>query len=195
MPSSFTEKIKEGISFEDFTLRCARNFGALVTMRDESLNAPLPDEIKPDTRYYDKELRRLRAEFKNLQQMNPAQAARLYRRKHENSIKEEESRKIEQLTLKNQYLEMLIKVISWNAPTPEHEGLKKFMVKQIRDSIEGDCTIREIEPYPKKTPKQLYAEKMASVESDIHFYVKKRREEVERSKEHTKWIKDLKQSL
>lgn len=37
MPTGYTSPLYEGkeISFEQFALRCARNFGALVMMRDE----------------------------------------------------------------------------------------------------------------------------------------------------------------
>ena len=47
MPTGFTCDIKDGITFERFALNCARAFGALINMRDDSLDAEIPDEIKP----------------------------------------------------------------------------------------------------------------------------------------------------
>jgi hypothetical protein len=35
MPTGYTDKIKDGISFEEFVLSCARQFGACISMRDD----------------------------------------------------------------------------------------------------------------------------------------------------------------
>ena len=36
---------------KDFLKRCLRQFGVLISMRDEPLNAPIPKEIKVDSYY------------------------------------------------------------------------------------------------------------------------------------------------
>ncbi len=50
MPTGYTQAIVDNpnLSFKSFVLQCSRAFGALVTMRDDDNNAPIPDEIKPD---------------------------------------------------------------------------------------------------------------------------------------------------
>lgn len=40
MPTGYTDAIKDGISFNQFILSCARAFGALITMRDEPSSVP-----------------------------------------------------------------------------------------------------------------------------------------------------------
>lgn len=35
MPTGYTSSIKDGISFENFVLKCARNFGACIAWRKE----------------------------------------------------------------------------------------------------------------------------------------------------------------
>lgn len=49
MPTGYTSPLYEGkeISFEQFALRCARNFGALVMMREEPLDTPIPEKFNP----------------------------------------------------------------------------------------------------------------------------------------------------
>ena len=47
MPTGYTAKIADGQTFEEFILSCARAFGALVEMRDEPADAPIPEEFKP----------------------------------------------------------------------------------------------------------------------------------------------------
>jgi hypothetical protein len=49
MPTGYTAPIADGMTFEQFALGCARAFGALVTMRDEPSDAPIPERLEPDT--------------------------------------------------------------------------------------------------------------------------------------------------
>lgn len=42
MPTGYTHKIKDGMTFKEYALRCARNFGALMDMRDDPMDAPIP---------------------------------------------------------------------------------------------------------------------------------------------------------
>lgn len=45
MPTGYTAAIKYGITFKEFALDCARNFGACISMRDEPRETPIPDEF------------------------------------------------------------------------------------------------------------------------------------------------------
>ncbi|MBS3155164.1 hypothetical protein J4404_01555, partial [Candidatus Woesearchaeota archaeon] len=48
MPTGYTYIIGEkDITFKEFALRCARGFGALVEMRDDSLEARIPNKFYP----------------------------------------------------------------------------------------------------------------------------------------------------
>lgn len=49
MPTGYTEAVQSGevTEFRDFALRCARAMGALIMMRDDPMDAPIPDEFKP----------------------------------------------------------------------------------------------------------------------------------------------------
>src|SRR5665213_2401224 len=53
MPTGYTSKLYEGKdqSFNEFVMRCARAFGALITMRDDPSDAPIPDEFTADSYY------------------------------------------------------------------------------------------------------------------------------------------------
>lgn len=43
MPTGYTCEIENGMSFEQFALRCARGLAYLTSMQEESLDAPIPD--------------------------------------------------------------------------------------------------------------------------------------------------------
>jgi hypothetical protein len=52
MPTGYTAKLVEsGQTFEEFVLTCARAFGALIELRDEPLDAPIPETLEPHSYY------------------------------------------------------------------------------------------------------------------------------------------------
>ena len=57
MPTGYTMILTEEkeIDFKEFALRCARNFGALIMMRDEPMDKEIPEEF-PVSDYHSKKL-------------------------------------------------------------------------------------------------------------------------------------------
>lgn len=51
MPTGYTAAIKDGITFQEYALSCARAFGALISMREESSDAPIPDALEMSPYY------------------------------------------------------------------------------------------------------------------------------------------------
>ena len=47
MASYTYELVDKKLTFPQFAMRCARAFGALIEMRDDSMDAPIPDEFSP----------------------------------------------------------------------------------------------------------------------------------------------------
>ncbi len=47
MPTGYTDAVKDGITFDQFVLGCARGMGALVMMRDEPSGTPIPERFEP----------------------------------------------------------------------------------------------------------------------------------------------------
>ena len=76
MPTGYTAILfdKPETSFRQYAYVCARAFGALVSMRDESLDVPLPVEIKPDS-YYRLRAANIRDELGRLRKMSPEDSA------------------------------------------------------------------------------------------------------------------------
>lgn len=54
----------ENFTFPEFAMRCARNFGALIMMRDEPLDAPIPEKFEPSG-YYKKEYEKAKAAYED----------------------------------------------------------------------------------------------------------------------------------
>jgi len=137
MPTGYTNAILEGCTFQEFVWRCARNFGALIMMRDGPIDAPIKQQ-EVDS-YYTESLVRAEDEyvrFNKLSQDELKAEYLTYAKEQDADRAKAESKRLEE---KDRYLEVLNHVTTWTPPTPEHQGLKDFMIQQINESIRFDC--------------------------------------------------------
>jgi len=195
MSTGYTTAIEKGITFKDFALRCARAFGALVSMRDDSLDAQIPREFKPSDYYKDE----LDAKLAELERIKGASTAVLQEDIHCENAKSEaalaESRK-KALTLKAKYEDMLEQVKTWTPPTSDHTELKSFMIQQITDSIRHDCSVSpEFYPRISLSPEEYRLKRIKELGKDIKYYSEEYERELERTKSRNLWIKQLRESL
>ena len=196
MPTGYTSPIYNGddISFKDFAIRCAKNFGALFHMREEKIDAPIRKRV-PDL-YYKERLTYAKKELKN-KVANPPSIEELKKeywlmvRKKKQEYQEETNRKSE---LKGRYEKILYQAKSWIPPTQEHENLKKFMIQQLEDSIDFDCRISELH-IPSEQEYIANCLSLSSLEDDIAYYQDRWNKEVKHCEEMNKWIDDLLSSL
>ena len=96
-------------------------------------------------------------------------------------------------------------VKAWQPPTPEHAGIKKFMIGQITNTIYSDCDCDE--RYSKKELKEIKSklqvlnaksireEMIAKAKSDLAYHTKELKEEMKRCKDSNKWVSKLLNSL
>lgn len=192
MPSGYTEMIGKGCTFPEFALTCARAMGACITMRDDPLDAPIPDEFLPNL-YDTKRLADARARLDALSKMTKPEIAAAC--EHNNAVAYEEFKRgsLARAALLSQYQAMLLQVNEWRPPTPDHEGLKAFMIEQIRESIKFDCSGL---PSPQKlTPEVWFDREVDRAKRDITHYTASNIEEIKRARQRTVWIQNLKASL
>lgn len=196
MPTGYTADIKDGISFKTFALNCARAFGACVTLRDEPGGGEnIPDQFEPSDHYI-KAVQQTRDELATLLAMSPEQhevtaIAEWHAAEARRQTRLEEKRK-----LRDAYEAMLVQVCGWMPPTPEHQGLRRFMEEQITQSIEFDCgNTYDAEPAPKLSGEQWAANNVAELNCRIAYYEKAHAEEVARAAGRTAWVRALRESL
>lgn len=198
MATGYTYPIYEGqeMTFEQFMLRCARSFGALVHMREESLDAPIPDKILPSD-YHLKEIKEVEKELAYFLANRPTVEeleecyAKYVEEKRNEILKDNEKRKI----AKERYTAILDKVKAWNPPTKDHENLKKFAIDQLEQSIEWDCR-----DYSSKIPtKEEWIESEMNfdkhLQKELDYHKNEYEKEVQAAKLKTEWIQALKKSL
>lgn len=193
MPTGYTHNIKDGISFEDFVMQCARAMGACVMMRDDSSDVPIP-KFEPSD-YDKKQSTKLREELEIYDGMTLDHAAATQQAEISKELNYRREREAERANQEIKYREMLALVRSWEPPTGGHEGLKKFMTEQITDSIDFDCGAL---PYPKIVelpPQEWLAEKISNLASRIDDSDKRHAEEIERTNSRNEWVSQLRESL
>lgn len=197
MPIGYTYIVanNENFTFPEFAMRCARNFGALVMMREEPLDAPIPERFEPSD-YYKQEYEKAKAAYENFI-ANPPTDEDLEKQYNEYVANETErfaAISAEKDMKRSRYNAMLLKVLKWQPPTSEHEGLKKFMIDQLHDSIEADCC--EYQPrIPDKEEYVAFHRSGKYLKEELDFYEKRWREEVERTNARNKWLSELRESL
>lgn len=195
MPTGYTADLHDGkaVSFADFALDCARAFGALVTLRD-SPDADIPDEFEPASYHADR-LAEAEAWLTELQLMSLDECYRRARdefdewqRRRDEHIREADARR-------QRYEDMLVRVHRWQPPTPDHVGLKEFMVDQLRKSIEFDCSTRWYPEAPPISPYEWRDGQIEKARKDIERHREEHAKEVQRAADRTAWVRALRDSL
>ena len=200
MPTGYTAPIYEGekdFTFERFAMRCARNFGALVHLREKSKEEAidLEKDFQPNSFYKDM----LEVAEKDYQDFldNPPTEEQL-NKEFDEYVQMEQTRFLEREqkteTIRKRYADMMKKVLAWQPPTSEHQSLKDFMLNQLRDSIEFDCSYYA----PDVTDREGFFKDAMSPDRflrRISHYREMWEKEVRRSEKCKKWVKDLMDSL
>lgn len=190
MPSGLTDIIGKDATFNQYVWRVARQFGALIMMRDDSADAPISLEVTPSD-YHEKELANAKVEYASLQKLTAKQISAKCKAEYNKSVKNWNKSCKEKVALRKKYEAMLEKCIAFVAPTPDHENLKKMMIDQINESIKWDCT-----PYPEFKPKQHTNSEWLKIRvdsalRDINYHTEGVAEEKTRCKGREDWLKAL----
>ena len=195
MPTGYTEKIQEGISFDDFIMRCARAFGACITMREAPNNAKIPEEFKPSN-YYKKARDKAKIELALYENLTIDQAEERAKKSYIAELQQNLEYILKKEDMKQKYEAMLEKVKNWTPPTPEHTDLKVFMIQQITDSIKFDCGDYYFQHPPiLESGKKYKQSRIEMCKKDIKYYSEEYIKEVDRTNKRNKWIKELRNSI
>lgn len=195
MPTGYTAAIKDGISFEEYAWSCARAFGALVALREDS-NAPIPERFEPSD-YQTKALADAESRLARAKRISPNQAELEAKAAFEADTQRQVQVLAEKLELRNKYNAMLARVVQWQPPTNDHAKYKEFMASQIRESIDFDCdeTYYRDHPPVRLSGKEWLEAEIAEAARQVAYCSKSYGEEVERTEKRNIWISALRRSL
>jgi hypothetical protein len=193
MPTGYTAKLYEGAEQtpRDFILACARAFGATIMQRDE--DPDVPPRPREASTHEAEQAAKYNAELAEVKAWTNDEADDAAAASYAKEFAAWQESQIRSQAIRTRYLGMLTKIERWTAPTSEHEGLKKFMVEQLRESIRFDCDDR---PAPVgMTGHEFRAQRIKSLTHMATSYEKYAREEIERVDGANAWISALYQSL
>jgi len=193
MPTGYTAPIKDGISFRDYALNCARAFGALVTMRDEPSDAPIPEKFEPSN-WHAEQLQIASDRLAQLRLMSPAECEAAAVADYNAAMEERAKRMRENDELRAKYEAMLAQVVAWQAPTRDHVEYKAFMEKQLRESIDWDCQLLGDVP-EQSTGAQWLELQISKSEWAVNYHTQHDADERKRVDGRNAWIKALRDSL
>ena len=193
MPTGYTAEVVDGkiTEFPDFAMTCARAFGALITMRDDPMDAPIPDEFEPHG-YYAKRVAEGLKELGDAQAMTNAEADEAATEAHRAALQSRTDYLRRQDTEAERINAMLSKVRAWTPPTPDHQEMKKFMIEQLTISLPGSYVPSVPELLDGATWRQRRIDELAK---EVARSKIEREKEIDRAKTRTKWVKDLRASL
>lgn len=195
MPTGYTAPIADGINFEQFVMGCARGFGALIMMRDEPADAPIPERFEPSD-YHLRKLEELHAETDELATLSPsdcdARAADEYAAAEVRRL----DRLMEMDALRDKYKAMMEAVDAWTPPSQDHVHLQQFMRKQLTESTDFDC---DASYYASETPRLTgpawLEQRLEKARRDIAYHEQQHKEEVDRTNQRNEWLRLLRESL
>jgi hypothetical protein len=193
MPTGYTHAIKDGITFQQFAIGCARAFGACIDMREDPSDAPIPSEFLPSD-YHLRSGKEAQERLTKLHAMKPEEWDAAALKEYLDGAERDKVYQQERIDLRNKYQAMLAEVVKWEPPTSDHIGLQEFMAQQIRDSINFDCG-EWSNNAPRLSGADWIKDQIENAEADIVRHADEYAEEIERTNERNQWIKALRESL
>ena len=197
MPTGYTADLHDGkdVTFPEFALQCARAFGALILLRD-SPETPIPERFEPET-YHRDALDRTRREIAEVEAWDDATATQRVNADHARAVAAYLQEADKRTAMRSRYELMLAQVETWVPPTAEHQGLKDFMVEQLKESIKFDCA--DLGDYWKPpqpiTGSAFKAQELARLRRDEARHAEEYAADVERAEKRTAWVSALRDSL
>jgi hypothetical protein len=189
MPTALTAGIIDGedLTFEQFALRCARQF--VPQLREYPLDQELPKTFEPDTAYYEKVKATAEAQLEAASKWSDADAQEASDNVAALSALRDEQREKEANENREKLEKVLAKAEAWEPPTPMHERYKEFMVEQIKGTIDQDGTHRSFGVQSEPQSAAHYRDSVIqSCKDEIERADARIAEVKERAKEATDWL-------
>lgn len=203
MPTAYTQKILSGeiSNFKDFAKLCTRAF--LIQMRDESFDAPY--KKREPTDYHIKAIELAQKKLKDIKTQSDKEIIDA-RRQELLKSKEWHLKNIKETGDAREKLEgILWDAEAYKPPTDNHNGIKDFIIEQLKGTIKFDgdpeYSINEIKRINKqlknidKHVDAIRSEIKVQCTKDIAYHTEQHEAELKRCKESNQWYDDFINSL
>lgn len=195
MPTGYTADVADGTigDLRSFALQCARGMGALIMMRDEPWDAPIPERFEPST-YNAERLAEAKAERQRLYNLTNEEADEAAQAEYDEKVAAKAKWLSERTERRNRYNAMIAQVVQWQGAP---EGLKEFMLEQLHTGRDFDCpdNDRYWDEPEVLTGSEWRRKKLEKVQHDIQYHAVEDAKERERTEGRNVWIAQLRASL
>lgn len=188
MPTGYTAGVSDGTitTLEQFALTCARAFGSLILMRDDPLDADIP-EFEPNT-HSQEQADADTEEMKRVVAMNASECHDAAVKEYEDGAKAVVECFARKEGIRKRYEAMLELARAYTPPTKDHVGLAEFMVQQLAESIDFDCSAGGVSQPERKEADVWRDQRLARLAESIERHQKSQKEEVERTDQRNEWV-------
>lgn len=191
MPTGYTAIIAEGATFEQFVWRAARGMGALITMRDDAMDAPIPERFEPSP-YYAEQLAKAQARKLDLDGMSEADADIAAGLDFDSKLASHVRHVNDALGENAKYEAIRVRVQAWEPPTKGHASFKAFMLEQLHVSMRATSYMK---PPTRLAGYEWFAAERRQCADDLKRYAEEHAKEVARTEERNSWIAALRESV
>ena len=196
MPTGYTAAIKDGLTFEQFAMSCARAFGACISLRDESGGGEkIPERFEPSD-YHQRKLAEAQQELALIEAMTPYECEQSAATDYLSAEGARQRQLRDMEDLRQKYDQMLDAVNEWVPPSADHRELRTFMRDQIEQSSKFDCdTEFYAMPTLRLTGAEWKKQRIKTLQGSIVYHEEGHAAEVERTNQRNEWIRLLRESL
>jgi len=203
MPTGYTEGILDGkiATFPQFAKQCMRAFGATIHMRDDDMDAEITQ--RTPSNYLRTEIEKAKQLLKDSETLSDEVIIKNKKEKLEKN-KEYHLKAIAKAKVDTKNMNNILKdVRKWQPPTPDHTGIKDFMIDQIKKTIDFDCKTKYHDEELAKIELDLLTLNASEIrkgmitnaKKDFEYNTKKYNEDVERCDKSNQWVADFIESL
>lgn len=183
MPTEITEKVKDGVSFDDFIIRALQGY--------LNLDKPIGDAIPLSLVNYNRYKEAIN-EFRRMTSMTKAEqreAYDAYLTAYRTRVDEYNERMTE---LRDAYKKMGEEVYLWQAPV-DLTDFKEYCRTQLEESCKDDCT--HMYYTPPSSVSDWFKDELESCREDVDYHLDKYLETVERVHGQNKLLKLTQEAL
>jgi hypothetical protein len=196
MPTGYTAVLLEHeVTFPQFAISCARAFGALITMRDEPGDAPIPEELVPSD-FHAMRLEEAREELRLFSTLTVPEREVMAKAGIATEIKRIESWISRETAENSVFDKMAEQVRRWIPPTSDHERMKEFMLEQLSIS-RSDLSYNygALAAAKALSTSEWLTAKEKSLQRDVEYHAEEDQKERQRTAERNAWLRALRLSL
>lgn len=190
MPTGYTAGVADGTvtDLRTFALTCARGMGALILMRDDPIDAPIPERFEPSD-YSSKKLAEATSRLIALKGMTREQIEAEAAKWNEENEAYRLKLVRENQECRERYDRLISETEAWEGAP---QGLKEFMLEQLRSSRDFDTSDDPLRYAPTpRSPVEWWANECREAARDVEYHVKADADERRRTDERNAWLAQL----